>query len=330
MTFNPDDYFKDERLIAEIPDLTIAQAGDRSLEHRLAGRTGDPDGWIPFDNMVQQWREKPTLNYFDVEYMGTRPSTDGMVNNPEDVDACVVDDLYVEGEHDYRFIPNANTAGGLDWGFSSMSSWSVGMQYKDNIVPILAQQNWSQVRSGTIIKDIVKDVLKYRIPKIYADASHPFNNADLRIAIRKAIIALPVSHRFACKVVEVPFGRPMQVAENAGKKEASGESKKKDQQKLLGNEKEYLLGNYQAYFERRLLRIPKEFQIGIWQHKRYRYQKNSDKPLKEDDHVPDSTMLMLRGWTLGKVRVQVSDENPESRKGTESSTVNAGLIDEVF
>src|SRR6185312_11406567 len=82
----------DERLVREIPDLNIEQAGTKSLEHRAGGRTGDPEGWIPVRNLIQAWREKQSVDYFDVEYMGSRPSAEGMVNDPEDVDACVIDD----------------------------------------------------------------------------------------------------------------------------------------------------------------------------------------------------------------------------------------------
>jgi len=56
------------------------------------------------------------------------------------------------------------------------------------------------------------------------------------------------------------------------------------------------------------LQIPKEFREAIWQHKRYRYEKNSDKPLKEDDHHPDATMLALRRWMLGKSISKFTDD----------------------
>ncbi len=81
--------------------------------------------------------------------MGTRPSAEDMVNDPEDVDACIVDEL---GEYEYR--AGAATAGGLDWGFSGMTAWAVGMAYKDNVVPILKNRQWSQVRSGVIFPEI--------------------------------------------------------------------------------------------------------------------------------------------------------------------------------
>ncbi len=119
-----------------------------------------------------------------------------------------------------------------------------------------------------------------------------------------------------------------------GKKAGDGKALKKDINKKLGTEKEFMLGNYQAYFSRHLLRLLKSAaQTAIWQHKRYRYQKGSDKPLKEDDHYPDATMLLLRKWMLGKAPGRLNTEDGRSdkkKKDDGSSTVTGGLIDEQF
>jgi hypothetical protein len=298
--------WKDARLNREIPDLA-------QLEKRAAGRTGDPEGWVPIDNIIQAWREKQTIDWFDVEYMGSRPSASGMVNDPEDVDACVVPDLT-----GYEHVPGAETAGGLDWGFSGMTAWVPVMAHKDQVKAQLECRTYTQVRSALIIEDIVADVLRYRIPTIHADGSHPFENTDLRAAINKALAALPEHEQFRCTLVEVPFGRPVEAKDTDGKK---------DKNKRLGTEKEEMLGNYRAYFQRRLLRIPAAFKTGIWQHKRYRYQEGSDKPLKEDDHIPDATMLALRRWPLGKQVSRIADDDG---KRDRKSTVTGGLLDEVF
>ena len=308
--FSPD-IWDDPELNRQIPDLD-------KLKERAAGRTGDPEGWIPVSNIIQAWREKVSIDYFDVEYMGSRPSAEGMVNDPEDVDACLIDDF---GEYAYR--KGADTGGGLDWGFAGMTSWVALMAYKDNIKVQLKNRTWSQVRSGVIIEDIVSDVLEYRISVVHADASHPFENADLRAAIRNAIAALPPEEQFRCSVVEVPFGRPYQIASKE-----KNPDKKRELSKNLGTEKEVMLGNYRAYFSRRLLRILRECKEAVWQHKRYRYQKGSDKPVKEDDHIPDSTMLALRKWMLGKSAGALPTQPDDKDRRT--STVTGGLMQEVF
>jgi hypothetical protein len=294
----------DPVLNREIPDLA-------GLKKRAAGRSGDPEGWVPVGNIIQAWREKPSTDYFDVEYMGSRPGSAGMVNDPEDVDACVVPSLDEVG---LAYRRGAETAGGLDWGFEGMTSWTAFMAAKDLAKAQLESRTYTQVRSAVIIENIVADVLKYRITTIHSDGSHPFENADLQAAIGKAL----AGEDFRCTVVPVPFGRPVQAAG----------TNKKVAKKVIGTEKEVMLGNYRAYFQRRLLAIPAAFKTAIWQHKRYRYQKGSDKPLKEDDHIPDSTMLALRRWPLGK-SVSNLPAN-DNKKDQRESTVTGGLIDEVF
>jgi hypothetical protein len=300
--------WRDETLNREIPDLAL-------LEKRAAGRTGDPEGWIPVENLIQAWREKTSADYFDVEYMGSRPSTEGMVNDPEDIDACTIDEF---GE--YAYVPGTHTAGGLDWGFSGQTSWVVGMAHKDRVIVQLENRIYTEVRSGPIIEDIVKDVLKYRIRKIHADHSHQFENKDLRAAINEAIAELSPEQQFRCTLIEVPFGRPYQVA----KKEKTGG--KKQINKHLGTEKDVMLGNYRAYWSRHLYRIMRTCVVGIWQHKRYRYQKGSDKPEKKDDHVPDSTMLMLREWMLG----EHAQSMPVDLEKRTTSPTTGGLMNMQF
>jgi hypothetical protein len=297
----------DGKLNREIPDLA-------DLRKRAAGRTGDPEGWVPVANIVQAWREKSSIDWFDVEYMGLRPSAEGMVNDPEDVDFCV--SAYDEAEHAY--VPGAETAGGLDWGFQGQTAWDVEMAHKDGVLVQLEMGIYTQVRSGVIIRDIVADVLKYRIRTIHADGSHPFENADLRAEIAKAIRELPEKEQFRCALVEVPFGRPVQHVKSDGSK---------DKGKRLGTEKEEMLGNYRARFSRRLNRIPPRFKEAIWQHKRYRYQKGSDKPMKEDDHCPDAKMLAQRRWMLGKSKSSLPPEPAPARR---AETVTGGLLDEQF
>src|SRR4051794_35443831 len=212
----------------QIPDLD-------NLRKRAAGRSGDPEGWIPVENLIQAWREKPTVDYFDVEYMGPRPSAEGMVNDPEDVDACTVGDLESAG---LSYRPGAETAGGIDWGFQGMTVWDVEMAAADNVLVELVARHYTQVRSSVIIEDVVADVLRYRIRTIHVDASHPFENADLRAAVAKALNALPAASQFRCAVVEVPFGRPIQIAER------DKTDRPRDVNHKQGTEKEAMLGNY--------------------------------------------------------------------------------------
>ncbi len=264
MSFDPK-MWDDPELKKNIPDLNL-------LKKRANGRTGDPEGWIPVENLLQAWRGKPTIDWFDVEYMGSRPSASGMVNDPADIDACVVepDDMDL-----YAYVEGAEVVGGLDWGYSSMTAWEAFMSHQNGIKAQVACKNWSQVDDADIIAVIVEDVVKFGIEVIYADSAGKFSNSALQKALNLRLDPL----KRKCVVIERVFGK----------------------------DKEVMLGNYRTYWQRKAIRIPSAYVEAIWQHKRYRYQPGSDKPVKKDDHHPDATMCALYHWPIGQAVASISD-----------------------
>ena len=140
--------FDDPILNREIPDL-------QKLKELARGKTGDPNGWIPINNVVKAWRSKRSLDYFLTEYMGERPSAAGLVLDPVDVDACVFEK---KKKTEYDYVSGSEVVGGLDWGFSSMTSFVVLMQHADAVKVQLRNKNYIQTASETIIEDIVQAV----------------------------------------------------------------------------------------------------------------------------------------------------------------------------
>ena len=245
--------FDDERLNKEIPDF-------QKLKKLSKGKTGDPNGWVPIDNIIQAWREKPTLEYFLVEMMGGRPSQTGLVVNPVDVDNCIFDS---SKKSDYDYVEGAFCVMGIDWGFSSMTSLVDFMLWKDRVISLLENKNYTQVPSDVIIEDVVEICIKRPRKFIYADSSGKFEN----VALQQALTKVYRSGKLKMKtiVVEVVFSK----------------------------EKEEMLGVFRSYFEKHLMRIPQKFKTAIWQYKRYHYQPDSNKPVKKDDHIPDATLCAL-------------------------------------
>lgn len=246
---------------AEIPDLA-------KLKELAAGRTGDPEGWVPIKNIINDWRAKPTLDWFLVEYMGSRPSASGLINDPIDVEAAQYDPAKETG---WGYVPGAEVVGGIDWGFSSMTSWGAFQRCGDDVKSQLVGRHYIQTLSHVIVGHIVADVKKYKIQVIYADSAGKFENAELQAALDKGNVS--------CKVVERKFS----------------------------TEKEEMLGNYRAHFQRRKIKIPITEKVALWQHKRYRYQDGSDKPRKKDDHYPDMTMCALSHWPMGQFNRTIAD-----------------------
>jgi len=293
-TFSAD--FWDREDIKSIGDIA-------KLKAYAKGRTGDPEGWVPIENVIQAWREKPTDDWFEVEYLGSRPSTAGLVLKPEDVDAAMFDS---QKEKLYNYITGATCILGIDWGFSSMTSVVEFMAHKDSVVVQLDCKTYHQIKSSVIIKETVEKVRKHGIRFIYADSAGKFENAELQNALAKA--------NLPCKVVEVVFG----------------------------NEKVEMLGNLRAHFEQKKIKIPLKVinkdewvtnKEAYWQYKRYRYQEGTDKPVKKDDHIPDSTMCALQHFKLTKFARPISVEVKTKMRKEEVERVRpvtAGLRKKQF
>lgn len=265
-----------------IPDLY-------KLEKLCAGRVGDPEGWVLIENVIDAWQGKRTIDWFLVEFMGTRPSASGLVVDPVDVEAAMFDKTV---ETQYNYIEGAQVVGGLDWGFSSMTSWLALMKHKDAVKVTIKNRNYTQVASEVIIEDICTDVEKFGINIIYADSAGKFENDELQRTLRKK--------RLRCKVVEVVFSK----------------------------EKEGMLGNYRAHFERHKMKIPITMQEAKWQHKRYRYVEGTNKPAKKDDHIPDATMCALQHWPLGKDQTRL--RNIPEGDPSMGTSISSGLMDKEF
>lgn len=248
-------------------------SGIEKLKKYAKGRSGDVEGWIPIENIIQAWKEKPTEDWFEVEYLGSRPSAAGLVLKPEDVERARFDNTK---DLRYNYVQGATCVLGIDWGFSTMTSVVELMGHSDAVVAMLDNRNYHQTSSDDIIQDIVKKVRDHGIRFIYADSAGKFENVALQNALAKAGLG--------CTVIEVVFGK----------------------------EKEGMLGNFRAHFEQGKYKVPVKFKDAYWQYKRYRYQEGSDKPVKKDDHIPDATMCGLQHFILGQFArsIPVKEDGP--------------------
>lgn len=288
-SFDPS--FWDQPEIAKI-------TGIEQLKAMAKGRTGDPYGWVPIANVIQAWREKPTMDWFEVEYMGSRPSSAGLVLKPEDVDRSVVD---TELDTRYNFIKGATCVLGIDWGFSSMTAVTEVMKHRDQVVAVIDSKTYHQIDSAEIIKDTVEKVREHGIRFIYADSAGKFENVALQNALIQA--------KLACTVIEVVFSK-----EKFGTPGTDG---------AIG-----MLGNLRAHFEQAKIKLPKKFREAYWQLKRYRYQEGTDKPVKKDDHIPDSLMCALQHFILGQFKRSLP--TPAEPRNGSTKPITAGLLKKQF
>jgi len=261
-------------------------SGIDKLKKYAKGRTGDPEGWVPIENVIQAWREKPTEDWFEVEYLGSRPSAAGLVLKPEDVDRAVFDETL---DKSYNYKKGATCILGIDWGFSSMTSVVELMACRDSVVAVIDNNNFQQTPSDDIIKWVVQKAKDHGIRFIYADSAGKFENVALQNALAKEGVA--------CAVVEVVFSK-----EKFGTPGVDG---------AIG-----MLGNLRAHFEQAKIKVAKKFRDAYWQYKRYRYQEGTDKPEKKMDHIPDATMCALQHFMLGTFAraIPVQNNAQESQK----------------
>lgn len=271
------------------PELNRVCSDLGKLKELAKGRTGDPEGWVQIENIIDAWRGKRSLDWFLTEYMGLRPSAVGLVNDPVDVEAAMLD---ATKEIEYHYVSGAECIIGIDWGFSSMTAVVDFMLHKDAVKVQIDNKTYTQTASDVIIDDVVQMVRTRGHRFIYADSAGKFENDALQNRLNK--------ERLKCKVIEVVF------------------SKDKDE----------MVGNYRAHFQRQIIKIPERFKEAKWQHKRYRYQEGSNRPMKKDDHVPDATMCALKHWPMGIERSHIADMPKVDE--TKSATISRGLLHKEF
>lgn len=263
--------------------------GIEKLKAFAKGRTGDSEGWVQIESIVQAWREKPTESWFEVEYMGTRPSSVGLVLKPEDVDRATFDS---DKDTRYNFVQGATSVLGIDWGFSSMTAVVEAMAYADAVVVMVDNKNYHQVAADEIIAEVVQKVKEHGIRFIYADSAGKFENVALQNALSKENIG--------CAVIEVIFSK-----EKFGTPGPDGNTG--------------MLGNLRAHFEQGKTKLPKRFKDAYYQLKNYRYQEGTDKPIKKDDHIPDAFMCALQHFKLNVVsRVLHVQTEPDKQPSDDS------------
>lgn len=282
----PADYFEN----GVMSDGTLVRNinGIEKLKKYAKGRTGDPEGWITIEAIVQGWREKPSENWYEIEYLGTRPSTEGLVLKPEDVDRAVFDSSV---DKSYNYVQGATCVLGIDWGFSSMTAVTEVMAHKDDVVVLLNNRNYHQTSSEDIINEVVEMVKAHGVRFIYADSAGKFENVALQNALSKA----NEGKGLGCSVIEVVFSK-----EKFGTPGTDG---------AIG-----MIGNLRAHFEQAKIKMEKKFRDAYYQLKNYRYQEGTDKPVKKDDHIPDSLMCALQHFILGQYVRSIPAQKPADKE----------------
>lgn len=136
------------------------------------GKAKTSQGWISINEIVGEWKDSPR-EAFEVESMGLRPASAGLVIQASDIDRAV--DLGNRGypkKFDYSWFA-------VDWGFVGMTA-VVLLGLSENKVFVRHTEMFSQHGIDAIVKKlkILRD--RYGVREVFADSSHPFENSRLR------------------------------------------------------------------------------------------------------------------------------------------------------
>jgi len=150
------------------------------------GKARNSKGWLNRSNVLDA-KKKNTAENFRVEWECKRPTRKGRVYPKDDLDRALT---YIINQ--VRIIKGARTAVGIDWGFASQTA-VIPVQRHLEHVAVPTEALFTTTSTVDIISYLrkLKKILGEFI--VYADASHPFNNADV--------------YNAGFQVVAVPFGQ---------------------------------------------------------------------------------------------------------------------------
>lgn len=139
------------------------------------GKAKDSVGWIPIDEIFQDWREcLYNRDWFEVEMMGWRPSSAGLVikNMKRFEMDCVVDH--------WPHHPGSRATITIDWGMKGECVVQVWEEQPGGICALMESEHYDHQESESFIYEVVKGFgHQYRTNKVRPDSSHPYCNATL-------------------------------------------------------------------------------------------------------------------------------------------------------
>lgn len=139
-------------------------------ERYCKGKAKTSEGWIDISEIAGEWQDT-SRETFEVEVMGMRPASAGLVIDPETIDRAVVKEISP--------LSLASTFCGVDWGFAGMTAVVV-LGMSGDTVHVLHTEAFSRQGVEAIIQRLKELRERFGLREIFADSSHPFENSRLR------------------------------------------------------------------------------------------------------------------------------------------------------
>jgi hypothetical protein len=254
-----------------VPEFAEKYCRGKAKRHRA--------GWVPIANIVEQWTGRLSDEDFEVELMGWRPSSEGLVLDPVLVDAAL------SGAP--RYLPGQPTAILIDWGLKGWACVLVAQEQEDRAIAVVDAEYFHMMPDTAIYAHCEELSEAYGTREIYADASHPYQNYNLAL---KGFQATEV--RFA-EVKDLGAGWIKGLTER-GLLRLPGEAEGNLRQR---EKKEYpQIGADYADKKQQKYRFPgPDFKRLHGELKGWRRGKNGQ-IVKKDDHGPDALLCGAMKW----------------------------------
>ncbi len=168
-----DCYFDFDTHMGDYPRYKHNQCGrkckkcDGIIDHKPRKVT---NGWNTIQTIIE-YRLVFDIETFEVEIMGWRPSSAGLVLNPTDVDKCIAAEVpYVEG-YPLRL--------GIDWGVRGQLGIVLVqlLPHMRNVLDAWAFTNPSDTKIYAFLEELRS---KWGVNQVFADSSHPFQNDHVK------------------------------------------------------------------------------------------------------------------------------------------------------
>lgn len=134
------------------------------------GKSRDSAGWLRVSEIASEWKES-SRETFEIEVMGMKPASAGLVIAPEALNAAVT--MQSQG-----FSKEACWAG-VDWGFSGMTAVVV-IALSGNCVHVTHTEAFERQGIEAIVTRLKQLRERFNLREVFPDSSHPFENSRLR------------------------------------------------------------------------------------------------------------------------------------------------------
>jgi len=258
-------------------DYYEGPAGAKQLIHKAycAGRAHDVNGWIPIEEVAQQWREMGRSS-FERELMGKATAMTGCVYDPSLLNGAVLPPKWLSKkpeEHRRRFLALDKYAS-VDWGFGGATAICYSIRLQDVLV-VFRWDYFHRERFQVIREHLLRLCFEEHIETILVDSANPSDNEEL--AEMSSEHATNNKLEWNPRVLPVVFSRF----------------------------KDYGIGEVNRRLEKGLLKFctafggaPVEFHDKAMKYLKMYRRDESGKPIKVDDHVPDALMMNCLGLSI--------------------------------